>query len=72
MDVPLLDILGFSGGSDSKESVYNAGDQSSIPGLGRSPAGVNGYPLQYSCLENRMDGGTGWLQSLGLQRVGYD
>ena len=37
-----------------KESTYSAG---SIPGLGRSPGGGNGNPLQYSCLENPMDRG---------------
>ena len=42
-------------GSDSKESVCNAGDLGSIPGLGRSPDEENGYLLQYSCLENPMD-----------------
>ena len=47
----------FPGGSDSKASAYNAGDQGSIPGLGRSPGEGNGNPLQYSCLENPMDGG---------------
>ena len=36
------------GGSDGKESAYNAGDQGSTPGLGRSPGGGDGYPLQYS------------------------
>ena len=46
----------FSGGSDGKESVYNVGDQGSIPGLGRSPGEGNGNPLQYSGLENPMDG----------------
>ena len=44
-------------GSDGKASVYNAGDPGSIPGLGRSPGEGNGNPLQYSCLENPMDGG---------------
>ena len=43
-------------GSDSKASVCNAGDPGSIPGLGRSPREGNGNPLQYSCLENPMDG----------------
>ena len=47
----------FPGGSDSKTSVCNAGDPGSIPGLGRSPGEGNGSPLQYSCLENPMDGG---------------
>ena len=39
----------------SKESACNAGDPGSIPGLGRFPGEKNGYPLQYSCLENSMD-----------------
>ena len=39
-----------------KASAYNAGDPGSIPGLGRSPGEGNGNPLQYSCLENPMDG----------------
>ena len=38
-------------------SAYNAGDQGSIPGPGRSPGEGNGTPLQYSCLENPMEGG---------------
>ena len=38
-------------------SAYNVGDPSSIPGSGRSPGEGNGNPLQYSCLENPMDGG---------------
>ena len=44
--------MGFAGGSDSKESACNVGDQGLIPGLGGSPGGGHGYPLQYSCLEN--------------------
>ena len=46
-------------------------DPGSIPKLGRSPGEGNGNPLQYSCLENPMDGGT-WWQSMGSQRVGHD
>ena len=46
----------FPGGSDGKASAYNAGDLGSIPGLGRSPEKGNDNPLQYSCLENPMDG----------------
>ena len=46
--------LGFPGGSDSKESACNAGDPGLIPGSGRSPGEGNGYPLQYSGLENSM------------------
>ena len=47
----------FPSGSDSKESACNVEDLGLIPGLGRSPGGVNGNPLQYSCLENPMDRG---------------
>ena len=50
-----IHMRGFPGGSDGKESACNAGDPGSIPGSGRSPGEVNGYPLQYSCLENPMD-----------------
>ena len=52
--------IGFPGGSDSKASAHNAGDPGLIPGLGRSPGEGNGNPLQYSCLENSMDGGAWW------------
>jgi len=47
---------GLPGGSDSKASAYNVGDPGSIPGSGRFPGEGNGNPLQYSCLENPMDG----------------
>ena len=47
--------VAFSGGSADKESAYNAEDLGLIPGLGRSPGEGNGYPLQYSGLENSMD-----------------
>ena len=40
-----------------KASARNAGDSGSIPGSGRSPGEGNGNPLQYSCLENPMEGG---------------
>ena len=49
--------LGFPGGSDSEESACNAGDSGSIPESERFPGEGNGYPLQYSCLENSMDRG---------------
>ena len=49
--------MNFSDGSDDKESACNAGDQGSIPGLGRSPGEGNGNLLQYSCLENSMERG---------------
>ena len=54
----LCHLLGFPGGSESKESACNAGDLGSMPGSGRSPGEGNGYPFQYSCLENPMDRGT--------------
>ena len=52
-----MDRLNFPGGSDCKASAYNAGNLGSIAGLGRSPGEGNGNPLQYSCLENPMNGG---------------
>ena len=47
--------VGFPCGSAGKESFCDAGDLGSIPGLGRPPGAGNGYPLQYSCLENSTD-----------------
>ena len=58
----------FPGGSDSKESSYNAGYQGSIPGLGRSPGEGNGYLFQYSCLENLMDRGAWWAAVHGAAK----
>ena len=59
---------GFPGGSDSKASVYNAGDLGLLPGLGRSPGEGDGNPLQYSCLENPMDGGVWWATDHGVAK----
>ena len=56
---------GFPGGSAVKASACDVGGLGSIPGLGRSPGEGNGNPLQYSCLENPMDGEPGRLQSTG-------
>ena len=47
--------MGFPGGSAGEESICNAGDLRSIPGLGRSPGEGKIYPFQYSGLENSMD-----------------
>ena len=55
--LPTPVFLGFPGGSDGKEFTCNVGDLDSIPGLGRSLGEGNGYPLQYSGLENSMDRG---------------
>ena len=52
--LPTPVFLGFPDGSAGKESACNAGDLGLTPGLGRSEEG-NGYPLQYSGLENSMD-----------------
>ena len=49
--------LGFPGGAEVKASAFNAGDLGLFPGSGRSPGEGNGSPLQYSFLENPMDGG---------------
>ena len=49
--------MGFPGGSDSKESACNAGEQGLIPGSGKYPGEANCNPLQYSCLKNYMDRG---------------
>ena len=69
----LLFIAHFPGGLDGKESVCNAGDQGSVLGLGRSPGEGNGYPLQYSCLENFMvRGGPSEPQPMGSQRARHD
>ena len=50
-------IIGFPGGSDSKESACNAGDLGLTSRSGRSPRGENSNPLQNSCLENSMNRG---------------
>ena len=50
--LPTPVFLGFPGGSAGKESACNVGDLSLISGLGGSPGGGHGNPLQYSCLEN--------------------
>ena len=53
----ILELLGFPGGSDGKAPACSAGDPGLTPGLGISPGEGNGNPLQYSCLENPMEGG---------------
>ena len=56
------------GGSDGKESAWSVGDLGLIPGLGRSLREGNGNPLQYSCLENPMDGGAWWTTTHGVTK----
>ena len=53
----------FPGGSAGKESTWNVGDLGSIPGLGRSSGEGNGYPLQYSCLQNSKESPWGRKES---------
>ena len=71
-----LNAKGFPGDSDSKESAHNAGDQGSIPGLGRSPGEENGNPLQYSwaslmaqLAKNLPAMWETWVQSLGWENA---
>ena len=61
-------IWGFPGGSDGKESAYNAGDPGLIARPGRIPGEWNGYPLQYPCLENPMDRGAGQATVHGVAK----
>ena len=64
-------LKGFPGGTSDKEPTANAGDireAGSIPGLGRSPEGGHGNPLQYSCLENPMDRGAWWATVHGVTK----
>ena len=68
----IMGTRSFPGGSDGKESACHAGDLGLIPGLGRSPGEGNGYPFQYSCLENSMDRGAWRATVHGSQRVGHD
>ena len=59
---------GFPGGSEVKASACNEGDLGLIPGSGRSPRESNGNPLQYSCMENPMDGGGWWVTVHGVAK----
>ena len=59
---------GFPGGS-GKESTCQAGDVGQIPGLGRLPRGVNGNPLQYSCLENPTDRGSCTVHGVEMSKT---
>ena len=63
---PPFSSMGFPGGSEVKASACNVGDLGSIPESGRSPGEGNGNPLQYSCLENHMDGGAWWATVHGV------
>ena len=59
----------FPGGSEGEASACDAEDPGLIPGSGRSPGdGENGNPLQYSCLENSMEGGAWWATVHGVAK----
>ena len=60
--------MGFPGGSKVKNPPANVGDMGLIPGWGRSPEEGDGNPLQYSCLENPMDGGAWWATVHGVAK----
>ena len=60
--------IGFPGGSTSKASACDAGDVGLVPGSGRPPGERNGNPLQYSCLENTMDGGAWRVTVCGVAK----
>ena len=61
-------VKGFPGGSYGKESACNAGNAGLIPGSGRSRGDGNGYPPQYSCLENSIDRGDWWAIVHGVTK----
>ena len=66
--VSSVNITGFPCGSDRKESACSVGDLDLVPGSGRSPGEGNGYPLQYSCLENSLDRGDWWAVVHGITK----
>ena len=61
-------IMGFPGNSAAKNLSAKAGEEGSIPGLGRSPRERNGNSLQYSCLGNPMDRGAWWATVHGVTK----
>ena len=61
-------LVGFPGGAVVKKPPTSAEDLDLIPGSGRAPGGGNGYPLQYSCLENPMDRGAWWVPGHGVAK----
>ena len=68
MIMVVLSHLGFPHGSVGKESACNAKDPGSISWSGRIPGERNGYPVQYSCLENPMDRGAWWVTVHGVEK----
>ena len=68
LDLKVTSDKGLPWWLSGKESACSAGDLGSIPGLGRSSGGGHGNPLQYSCLENSMDGGALWATVHGVAK----
>ena len=64
--------MSFPGGLEIKESTCSAEDLGSVPGLGRFPREENGYPFQYSCLENHLDRGTWQATVYRVTRVRHN
>ena len=62
--------MGFPDSSAGKESTCNVENLGSVPGLGRSPGEGNGYPLEYSCLENSKDRGAWQATVNGIRNSG--
>ena len=63
-----LYVWSFPGDSDGKESACDAGGPDSVPESGRSPGEGNGYPPQYSCLENPIDRGAWRAEVYGVAK----
>ena len=71
----LQKYMGCPGGAVVKNprvNAYDPKDKGSVLGLGRSLGDGNGNPLQYSCMENSMDGGAWQVTVYGVARVGHD
>ena len=68
LEIVIKPFKGYPVDSGVKNLPANAGDADSIPGSGRFPGEGNGTPLQYSCLENPMDGGTWWATVHGVTK----
>ena len=68
----ILYVMGYPHGSVINNYPPSAGDLGSIPGLGRSLREGNGYPLQYSCLENPMNRGAWQATVYGVAKIGHD
>ena len=66
--IVILNLSGFPGSSGVKAAACNVGDPGLIPRLGRSPGEGNGNTLQYSFLENPMDGGAWWATVHGVTK----